>query len=433
MDNPAITLSQFTTKVGNAIRVQPELNRAWVMAELSDVRTSGGHCYMELIEKSVSGQTVAKMRANIWSSTFNILNRKFFEATGRPISSNLKVLVQGSATHHNLYGLSMNITDIDPTYTLGDLERLRREILERLQREGVLNHNKSLPLPEAPQRIAVISAAGAAGYGDFTDQLSTNPQGFVFYPHLFGAVMQGDRTSSSVRDALKRIEMTIDLWDCVVIIRGGGSTSDLNGFDDYELAKAVATFPLPIIVGIGHERDRCVLDEIAAVRCKTPTAVASYLNEILSSAWTKADTLMRNIAQYATDRMAGEHRRLDMWQGSIPSMVVRSTSNAKDRLETFARMMVLASQNVVQNQNVILTQFADKLSRVASMPIERQNLCLESAERLIRVLSPENTLKRGYSVTRFNGHAVTDVSEIPDGAVLETRLFHGSVTSTVNK
>lgn len=405
------SLLQFTTSIGNAIRRSPELYSAWITAELSDVRISGGHCYMELVEKNDAGATIAKIRGMIWSSVLNKLRSKFCNITGRDISTGIKVMVQATATHHPVYGLSVTINDIDPSYTMGDLERLRREILERLRHEGVIDFNRQLKMPVAPQRIAVISAAGAAGYGDFTSQLEGNISGFIFYTKLFPAMMQGEKTSSSVISALEAIEMTIDLWDCVVIIRGGGATSDMNAFDNYELARTVATFPLPIIVGIGHERDRCVLDEIAHTRCKTPTAVAGFLIDSLSDAWLRADRLMRIIAQQATDHLKGETRRLAQISVTVPSL----------------------ARNIIERASMKLDFFMDKLQTDVRGIMEREKQRLVNLEKLTEVLSPANTLKRGFSITRVKGKAVTDIHQLKEGTELETTLLNGTIHSRIIK
>lgn len=429
MVREALSLSAYTAMLGNAIRMQPALRGAWVIAELSDVRRSGGHCYMELIEKDSSGVTRAKIRANIWQSNFIPLNRQFYEATGREISSGLKVLVRGSATHHNLYGLSFTIDDIDPSYTMGDMERLRREILERLRREGILDCNRQLPLPAAPQKIAVISASGAAGYGDFINQLSMNPAGVVLYPMLFSAVMQGERTSASVREALDKIEMTVDFWDCVVIIRGGGATTDLNGFDDYELARRIALFPLPVIVGIGHERDRTVLDEIACVRCKTPTAAAAFITDRLAEASQRVDALIASIMRYASENIKGENRRIDNLMARLPQTARLMMMETGRRLERMGTVLSLRTNARLSSETARIRALAGRLPLLASSAIERGKQRLVHAENMLRVLSPDNILKRGYSVTRINGRAVTSVSQVNPGDVLETTLHQGVLKS----
>ena len=471
----ALTLTQLAQAIGNSVRTNPSLQGAWVIAELSDVRVSGGHCYMELIEKNASGNTVAKLRATVWANQLRMIQTKFTSATGRQIGSGIKVLLYGSASHHPVYGLSFSVTDIDPAYTLGDMERLRREILERLRYEGILERNKQLHIPWAPQRIAVISAAGAAGYGDFLNQLDSAQEGFVFYPFLFGAVMQGERTAASVIEALGLIEHTVDLWDCVVIIRGGGATTDLNGFDNYELARRVALCPLPVIVGIGHERDRTVLDEIAHTRCKTPTAVAAYLIDDLRQSYNRAAQCMDYIVRQGAALTNGERQRLhnaeNMLPASagrcldsarsylrfvaagLPSVVGNRTSAATARLDSLAAMIGSVSSNVTERATARLCSLAAMIEPVSANVTERavgrlNNVCsrlgmaaTSAAERsrqqlqrisdVVQALSPNNTLRRGYSVTRVDGRAVTDASKLAPGTRLTTQLYNGTIESEV--
>lgn len=431
MEMSAFSLSQFTTAIGNAVRMRPELQNAWVVAELSDVRVSGGHCFMELIEKNEAGQTVAKLRAGIWASRLGLIRRKFYSSTGSDLISGMKVMVFGAATFHNVFGLSFNIVDIDPSYTLGDMERQRREILMRLQKAGVIELNKSQVMPEAPRRIAVISAEGAAGYGDFMNHLFSNSEGFIFYPFLFSAVMQGEKTSASVRDALDRIEQTIDLWDCVAIVRGGGATTDLNGFDDYDLAYRIATFPLPVVVGIGHERDRTVLDEIAHTRMKTPTAVASFFIDSMRSAWMRASQLTDFVTRYATERLAGERRRLSNAESMIPVIVDSSIRRALSYLDNMGRIVATVASGRRPLEEQRLKSIADRLRSASDNVVKRSADRLARFGDMIELLSPVNTLRRGYSITRVNGKAVTDSTTVASGTVIETELFKGTLKSTV--
>lgn len=430
--NRSLTLSEFQSLLGGVIRLTPALQSAWITAELSDVRVSGGHCYMELIEKDANGNTVAKMRAMIWSGTYRILYDKFARATGKAISTGMKVLVKGSANHHNLYGLSFTISDIDPSYTVGDMERLRKEILDRLQREGVLGNNRGMRFPSVPQRIAVISAAGAAGYGDFMNQIEHNAEGFKIYTFLFPAVMQGDKTSQSVRQALELVENTIDLWDCVVIIRGGGATTDLNGFDDYELAKAVATFPLPVAVGIGHERDRTVLDEIACMRCKTPTAVAAMIIDSLRMAWTAAVDRVRKIGRYSADALQGEKYRLANIETALPARVQGRVLKSERFLSEITHRLERSLERRAQSEHEKVRMLRFRLEKACSGITDRPRMQLNGIEDMLRVLSPENTIKRGYSITLVNGKAIRSVAELKEGDNIETRLIDGTLTSTVN-
>ena len=428
-----LTLSQFQQLVGTTIRQNPALQGVWVAAELSDVRVSGGHCYMELIEKDQRGATVAKARAMIWANTFAMLRPKFYAATGRDISTGMKVLVRGSANHHNLYGLSFTISDIDPSYTMGDLERLRREILAKLAEEGVIDMNRELPFPEMPQRIAVISSGGAAGYGDFMNQLASNPDGFRFYTMLYPAIMQGDRTSASVREMLDLVEMALDFWDCVVIIRGGGATTDLNGFDDLELARRVATFPLPVMVGIGHERDRTVLDEIACVRCKTPTAVAAALCDRLRDSYARVIDRVRRIAKYSGDALKGEQHRLVNIETSVPALARTRLLQAGKRLDNTAHLLERSVSKRFSTEEKRVSLLRARYESALKNITEKPRIRLTNLENLLRVLSPENTLKRGYSITRVNGQAVRDAAALSEGDVIETTFAQGTVKSTVNK
>ena len=447
-----IPLSQFTNAITNAVVSAPYLSGVWIIAELSDVRTSGGHCYMELIEKNESGVTIAKLRANIWRSSYMQLRQKFYNATQRDISNGIKALVRGSVTHHSIYGLSFNIIDIDPSYTMGDMERLRREIIMRLQKEGVAMMNKNTLMPEVPQKIAVISAEGAAGYGDFINQLLGNREGFVFYPCLFPCVMQGDKVSRSIRDALQLIEATADVWDCVAIVRGGGATTDLNGFDDYDLAKAVATCGLPIVVGIGHERDRNVLDEIAHTSLKTPTAVASFFIDRLRNAYDKVAGLTDRLRIYSTELMRGEERRLSSLQSLLPQLALRRIEESKAQLHSLSGKLPIVTQGRIKNENVKLEgmktllgnmsaailskenmkilNFISNLGQFSSYIIQKGNQKINNVESLVKVLDPGNTLKRGYSITRINGKALKSIYEIREGDIINTTLSDGEIQST---
>lgn len=452
--NSPYSLSQLQQFVGNSIRTNSQLQNVWVTAEMSDLRVAGGHCYMELLEKDALGTTCAKMRAMIWSSQLPGIRKKFLGAAGREIGSGLKVMVRGSVNHHNIYGLSFTITDIDPSYTLGDMERLRREIIQKLTSEGIINRNKNLQFPRLPQRIAIISAGGAAGYGDFINQLTNNTDGFKFYHILFPAVMQGDRTSGSVRSALDRIASTIDCWDCVIIIRGGGATTDLNGFDDYDLAKAVALFPIPVIVGIGHERDRTVLDEIACIRCKTPTAVAAFLIDSMRLAYQSAIDPIRKIALYASDALKGEKYRLSNFRDIIPlraeSCIAKAEKRIADITNSFERSLLRKlktqqeriqnlSHSIQLNASRISTKEDERLrlltyrySKALTDFTSKPRLQLENLGKIINILSPQNTIKRGYSLTLINGKAVRSSNDLKKGDVITTKLIDGEIQSTVN-
>lgn len=429
--NNGISLSEFQQRLGNTIRMNREIQNVWITAEFSDLRVSGGHCYMELIEKDEGGTLRAKLRAMIWRGTLEPLRRKFYEATGRDIANGIKVMVRGSATHHNLYGVSFTISDIDPSYTLGDMERLRQEILARLAKEGVIGLNRNIPMAMCPQRIAVISSEGAAGYGDFMNQINNNAEGYAIYTGLFPAVLQGERTVPTVLDALDRVEETRSLWDAVAIIRGGGATTDLNSFDNYELAHRVATFPLPVIVGIGHERDRTVLDEIACVRCKTPTAVAEYIIGALRTSYAAVNELVTQIARYASESLKGENIRLSSLGQLIPVRIQNKMLRSRMQLNEQSIRLKADVDGRLNDERHTLHRLASRIGSGLQMRIVREQQRIKGITDMLRVLSPENTLRRGYSITRINGKAVSDASAVKKGDVIETTLAEGVITSEV--
>lgn len=452
--NPPLSLREFTARIGSAIRTSAIQNQ-WVVAELSDVSSRGGHCYMELIEKDERGNTIAKLRATIWASVFLKLKTKFEYATRQSFSTGIKVMVFGSANFHDQYGLSFNITDIDPSFTLGDMARIRQEIINKLTAEGLINRNKQLEMPIVPQRIAVISAATAAGYGDFMNQLINNRNGFCFYTHIFNAIMQGEHTSVSVRKALEQVEMTIDLWDCVVIIRGGGATSDLNGFDELELARAIATFPLPVIVGIGHERDRTVLDEIAHTRVKTPTAAAEFLIEKAQAAFDKASHLADYAFRYATERVFGAKQQLANIEALIPALTKQKISEKNLMLSKIASALPHLVQKNINNQRQFLNNkvqaylfvanrhktnaetktkiLSETLRQSTANVVNREKQRLAGIFAVVEALSPQNTLRRGYSITRLNGKAIKNSDNINIGQIITTEFANGSIDSIINK
>lgn len=407
----AITLSELNLRVAKILASDHGLNGVWVTAETSDVRAAGGHCYMELIQKNPeTGIPVAKSRAVIWASTFSRLSAAFYAATGSRLQSDIKVMVRVSVNFHSVYGFSLIITDIDPDYTIGDLVRRRNEIIARLQAEGVSDLNRSLPWSPTPNRIAIISAAGAAGYGDFLKHLHLNPLRLKFETELFPAAMQGERTSASIIEALENIMAKVDDFDCVVIIRGGGAVSDLAWFDDYNLAFNVAQFPLPVIVGIGHQRDINVLDYIANTSVKTPTAAAEALIGRMAEALAAVVQTGRAIERTASAQIAAQRQQLAYLQGNIPAFAINCIDRQKQRLST------LGVESIVEYTGNILRRQADRL---------------DAAENLLAVLSPQATLKRGFSITTVNGKVLRSTADVAPGDTIITNLQNGKITSKV--
>lgn len=427
----AITLREFNNRIKRLLN-NPAVCNCWIRADLSDVNVRGGHCYLELLEKDErTGATVAKMRGIIWANRFAYLRQKFLQVTGQELRSGMKVMLEVSVNYHEQYGISLIITDIDPSYTLGDMERLRREILARLKAEGIIEMNKQLPFPTVPQRIAIVSAAGAAGYGDFMNQLHNNAYGLQFYTCLFPAVMQGKETVASVTAALDRINLHLDLFDCVVIIRGGGSTSDLNSFDDYSLASNVAQFPLPVVVGIGHERDVTILDYVACRRVKTPTAAAELLIGCGVEALAHIDELRETIVNTAREYITEAKRQIQYLSGTIPLIAGNIVERNSARLQHIMQIVPLTAQNRIAQGNERLNFLIKSMSQASAQAIVREKMRLTALYDKVQILSPQNILRRGYSLTTVNGHAVTDASQLAPGDNITTHFANGKVVSTV--
>lgn len=453
--NKAITLIELLRLLGQTINYTPDLRNRWVIAELSDVRLSGGHKYFSLIQKDASGQPAATMRATLWAGTFNSLRNNYGEKLQQLLVNGNEVKLLCSVNFHEKYGLSLNVTDIDPEYRK-DTTRVQAEILAALAREGIRDCNKQLPMPWPVQKIAVISAAGAAGYGDFMNQLMNNKFGLKFYTCLFEATMQGVNVSRTVRDALDAIESTPpELFDCIVIIRGGGATTDLAGFDDLALARAVARCSLPVIVGIGHERDRTVLDEIAHTRVKTPTAAAEWLVNQAALALSKAVELATDIAHGVRNRLTGDMRHIDHLSQLVPVLARTRIDNAKARADRLAGMLPLLVTRRVQTASQRLDRASHAVESAGRQAIARASGRLQNVPPLLRqlifsrmqretqrlnsigekvdLLSPHNILARGYSITLGpDGKALRSPLQAPAGTQLRTRLAEGEITSTAN-
>lgn len=386
-ENP-LSLSRLNSMVRAAIEEQLPL-KYWVTGELSEVRaTSVGHCYIELVERDeATGEISAKARGTIWSRVYSLLRPYFLEQTGREFSVGLKVLLQVSVNFHELYGFSLDVCDIEPAYTIGDMARQRMLIVQRLTDEGVINLNKELPFPLLPKRVAVISSASAAGYGDFCDQLNGNLYGFNFRVQLFPAPMQGSKVEEGIISALNAIARDIDSWDVVVIIRGGGATSDLSCFDTYDLANNCAQFPLPVVTGIGHQRDDTLLDIVAHTRVKTPTAAAELLIHTMLVQAEKIENLRRAIPDTMSRRIADERRRVEMLVQNLPLSV--------------------------------------------AMMLQQQRHKLDIWEQQLQASSPDRILAKGYTLTLCGGRIVRSAAELSAGDEVVTRFADGDVTSTV--
>lgn len=429
----AISLRELNRRVANLLSV-PQLQNVWVTAELSDVRESGGHCYLELIDKNEStGIIDARLRGIIWASYFYKISATFAAYTGQRLSTGLRVMVRGSINYHAAYGMSFVINDINPLFTLGDVERRRKEILMRLDAEGILDLNRSLEWNSPSLRIAIVSAKGAAGYGDFMNQLYSNSSSLKFVTRLFPAILQGERAASSVIAALDEINASIDDWDCVVIIRGGGATSDLVSFDNYDLAANVAQFPLPVIVGIGHERDVTVLDYVANVRVKTPTAAAEMLI-------ARAEELLSHLRDTASDmllainaKIGGCNTQLAYLEAQLPVAPMTAIERKRLRLDAATSSLHALTAGRIAPQMAQLDQMARAFRLAIDNMLARRRDKLASCSSLVEVLSPMATLKRGYTITRVGGKAVTSATALTPGDKIVTIFSDGKTESIITE
>lgn len=405
----ALSLAELNNLVRQALELTMP-DTFWVRAEIAELRVAvNGHCYMELVEHDErTGQISAKARANCWRNTYAFLRPRFERESGQRLQAGISVLVEVQVSFHPQFGYALVITDIDPTYTLGDAARRRQAILQQLTEDGVMDMNRELTLPCPIRRIAVISSQTAAGYGDFCNQLEQS--GLPFHLKLFPATMQGEQVENSIIAALDAIAQEMDAWDAVVIIRGGGAVTDLNGYESYPLAANVAQFPLPIITGIGHERDETVIDLVAHTRLKTPTAVAAFLIEQWQG---EIDTIIRleqRLRMATTIYIEQSRRRLTDYNSRLSSQTYRQLSSAQQQI----------------------ARHEQRLSHACLQLLRQQQHNLSLIEKSLQLADPQHILRQGYSITRINGKAVRDASQVNPGDIITTTLSRGSIQSTVN-
>ncbi|WP_297090977.1 exodeoxyribonuclease VII large subunit [uncultured Draconibacterium sp.] len=469
-----LTLSELNESIKDAL-LEAFPGSVWVVAEVSELKHNrSGHCYLELVEKQ--GNTiVARSRATIWSYTYRMLKPYFETTTGQAFTQGIKILVQATVEYHPAYGLSLNIKDIDPTYTVGDMALQRKEIINRLQAEGVFEMNKELDLPLVPQKIAVISSATAAGYQDFMNQLEDNEYGFKFYTHLFEAYMQGAETVPSIINALDRVFAYEDFFDAVAIIRGGGATADLSSFDDYDLAINITQFPIPVITGIGHEKDDTIIDLVAHTRLKTPTAVAGFFingierfyerliqveteistrtREILETQHDKlariAEGIKYSVSDFINERQAKLSRRGNELQQNISQFSykkhselnkVRHGLNAsmavwgvetKNNIGRKQRLLKRVVSEAILKENITLNHQQDVLLGSVKRKLMKEHDRIVMNKNSVRLLDPENVLKRGFTVTLKEGKIIKSSKNVKTGEELETRFADGTIKSKI--
>lgn len=430
----AITLLELNSLIAGLVQT-PETSDVWITAEISDFGVRGGHCYMDLVQKSPDGdRTVARQRAIIWAGNFYRIDSAFSRATGRRLGQGIKVMFQVSVTSHPVYGISLTVSDVNPEFTLGDLLARRREMIERLTAMGIIELNRQLEWPVPANRIAVISSPGAAGYGDFMHQLLSNPQRLRFSTTLFEAVMQGDRSARSIVSALDRIASDSEGYDAVVIIRGGGASDDLACFDDFCLAESIAQFPIPVIIGIGHERDVTLLDYVANMRVKTPTAAAEWLIAYGDRLLGQLTTLGTEISRTAAETVSGHASMIDRAESLLPVLATRSLEQSSQRLDKATAAVRSTLSARLAGASARLDALAASLMTEPLRTVESARRQLEATGRLIDAYSPMATLRRGYSLTLDSrGHAVRSVAGLEPGQTVVTLLADGSLKSKITK
>ena len=426
-----LTLYQLNRLVREAIESEMP-SEYWVEAELSECRESRGHCYMELIQKDERNTApIAKASAKCWASKWLVVRPYFERITGQRLTAGMKVMLKVYAQFHEAYGFSWIVTDIDPTFTLGDMARKRQEIIRQLKEEGVFDLQRELQLPLFCQRIAVISSETAAGYGDFCRQLADNPYGFRFRTWLFPAVMQGEATEQSVISALNRINDVCDDFDCVVIIRGGGATSDMSGFDTLSLAENVANFPLPIITGIGHDRDESILDMVSHTRVKTPTAAADLLVAHLKEVLDALNGAQERLIRCSQQKLAVLASRLTSLSEAIPRVFSVMKTRQAARVDALHSRMLSSIQRRIISETSLIGQLEQRMPLVLERKMSAERHRLEIAAEKLKSLDPALLLKRGYSITLKDGKALRDPQALQQGDLIETRLEKGTVYSIV--
>lgn len=403
-----LSLSELNLQIKKTLEEQLAASY-WVVAEIAQVQVNhSGHCYLELVQKE-DGQVVAKARATIWAYSYRNMSAWFEKITGSDLQSGMRILANAKVTFHEVYGLSLNIKDIDPSFTLGEREKARQEVIQKLEEDGIMDMNKELELPLVPQNVAIISSETAAGYGDFIDQLETNVFGFKIHHQLFAASMQGDQAAESIINALHQIleEESIEL---VVIVRGGGSQLDLDCFDDYDLCSHIAQFPIPVITGIGHERDTSIADMVAHTQLKTPTAVAEFIIQGFSAYQVNIHDLFATISTFASSLIMKEKEILNQASASI----------------------ILHTNSTVQSNKANLNTLAQNIHHYSSFQFSNNHAHLKSIEEKINLLNPKHILDRGYSVIYKNGKTI--LFEIAmKGDKIEIITAHQNIKSTVDE
>ncbi|MCJ7446101.1 MAG: exodeoxyribonuclease VII large subunit [Bacteroidales bacterium] len=429
----------------------------WVIAEISEIKENyAGHCYLELIEKHPDEKNVrARVKAIIWSKRYRFLKAFFENITGETLRQGLKILVRTKVEYHELYGLSLVISDIDPSFTLGEMAIKRQLIIKRLEDEGVITMNKELDFPLVPQKIAIVSSKSAAGYTDFLSHLTDNSYGYIFYTLLFETAMQGTDTEISVINTLNRIAQFTGLFDVVVIIRGGGSLTDLSWFDNYNIAYLVTQFTLPVITGIGHEKDLSVTDMVAYQSLKTPTAVADYLIDCIARFENHLNEMSSEIIESSRIILEENRNRVETCRLKLIPVARVMISDIKEQLSgrlieiintgkeimgkaalvpAYLKSRLLsATKSIIEKNDSSFKQKKYNMVSYTTNYLNSNNNKIDGLGNSLKILSPGNVLKRGYTITSLNGRIIKSSGVIKTDDIIDTTFSDGKIKSKVIK
>ncbi len=456
MQENYLSLFELNNLIKNSLK-QSFADSYWIVAEISEMKINySGHCYIELVEKKADNDTLkARARATIWSSVFRMIKPYFETTTHTSLAAGLKILVRVTVEYHELYGLSLNITDIEPAFTLGELARQKQEIIDRLIKEGVYNLNKELYFPRLPRKIALISSDTAAGYGDFMDQLINNQAGYKFYVKLFRAYMQGEEAETSIIAAMEKVFHYEGFFDVLVIIRGGGAQSELSCFNSYWLASHIAQFPIPVLTGIGHEQDETIADMVAHTRLKTPTAVAEFLiskfqeeeryqyelasqlidasQEILSTEKNHLMKLLYNVKPIVQSVIENQRKKIEVSRVTLKSSAIGFISRLINQSMLIYFKISARSKQYVKQAQYGVAHLTGNLKMNSQFYLKQQKSRLEKLEQQNYYNDPNLVLKRGYSITLRQGKPIKTTTEIKTGEMLDTILYKGRIESKVTK
>jgi len=449
-----VTLSELALSVKSVVYLSyPE--SLWVTAEISELNINkSGHCYLELIEKEIIGdRIIARMRATIWLTVFRNIRPFFQSTTGFNLKAGIKVMLLVQPEFHEVYGLSLNVRDIDPSYTLGDIARRKQEVLKKLKEEGVIDMNKSLALPIVPQRIAVISSETAAGYGDFIDSLIKNVYGFYFDIHLFPSIMQGEKSESSIINSLEKIYRVIHNFDVVVMIRGGGAQSELDIFNSYELAFHMCQFPIPLITGIGHERDETIADYVAHTSLKTPTAVAEFLISAFLTFENRMEISLERISTEAQNSLSEKNNLLEKKSYELNLICdtnLNSKRNALTSMEAVlpracyqylslkqkdfvrtVKLIEIQSYSLIKEMRGIIHNYFLQTGKNVTLFVQKNKQRINNLEKNIDHLNPDRILERGFTITSLNGKIIKSYTMVRKNDSVSTLFRDGVMISKV--